>query len=202
MTKLKALFAALAFIAASVAATGSPVYASVPDWDKAPAGITWEHSPQEWAAISTVMNRPEDLAFSRLLPATPEAVKAKIAGDCEPQDSSIEKLCLWNGYSYGGTIWRIPISWMFIGTSQNNGVSFVGSGINNASKGWWNRSYQAITIYDNDHCQTTNPAWYRDMAAGQFAVQDTAADADWENRVSSASSIALKNRYCSNNPDV
>jgi len=197
------LLAAVAVIA--FLAVGSPVYASVPDWDakRSGPGITWEHTPQEWAAISTAMNRPEDLAFSHLLPATPAAVQAKIAGDCEPQDSSIEKLCLWNGYSYGGTIWRIPISWLLYGDTQNNGISFVGSAINNASKGWWNRSYQGMVIYDADHCITTSaPTWSRYLAPGQFAVQDSAGDADWENRVSSASLNGLQNHYCSNDPNA
>lgn len=196
-SKIKAVFAAL-IVALGVAMAGAPAQAST-------GGIVWESVP-DWdaklASVSVQLDRPQDLAFSRALPASLETVQRKIAGDCQPPppNGSQEHLCLWNGYSYGGTIWRIPVGWLqdSDGINAINGLSFYGSGINNASKGWWNRTYLPVRLYDRDDCQ--NAGWYRDMSAGQFAVQDTAADADWENRISSVSTIYDAGSYCTNAP--
>lgn len=181
--RIAALFAALA-VALGLAA--APATAE-------PAGV---HSAAEWAAIAMVLDTPEDWAYFRNQPASPLARMRKDAGDCQPPTVNGEKLCLWNGYSYGGTIWRIPVSWLMDagGVNPYNGLSFYGSGIDNASKGWWNRTYQQVTLFDNSSCQLSG--WYRRMTAGQFAVQDTAADADWENRISSASLTVVEGEYC------
>lgn len=174
-----------------IAALGSPAHAA----PASAGGIVWE-------SFAVKLDRPQDLAFSRALPASLETVQRKIAGDCQPPppNGTQEHLCLWNGYSYGGTIWRIPVGWLQDSNGVNaiNGISFNGSGINNASKGWWNRTYLGVRLYDNSSCQ--NSGWYRDLSAGQFAVQDAAADADWENRISSASTVYDAGTYCFSTP--
>lgn len=190
------LAALLAGAAMLVGLAATPANAATP-------GIVWEQAgltvktPAEWDAIKVV-----DSAFAHNLPASREAVMKKIAGDCPPKPpaGTSENLCLWNGYSYSGTIWRIPVSWLqdSDGVNAINGISFYGSGINNASKGWWNRTYLNVRLYDNDSCQ--NSGWYRNLSSDQFAVQDTAADADWENRISSASTIADSGNYCFSTP--
>lgn len=167
------------------------------------AGSDAVHSSAEWASIKTVLNTPADWAYFRNQPASPAARMKKDAGDCPPIGSNGnpgERLCLWNGYSYQGTLWQIPKSWLMDAGGNNpyNGLSFYGSGINNASKGWWNRTYQQVTMFDNDSCQVSG--WYRRMSAGQFAVSDNAASNDWENRISSASLTVVEGEYCYSTP--
>jgi len=190
--RIYALLAALAVLAGLTLA-GSPAQASVPEWDK--GGTV--HSAAEWESIKTV-----DQNFAHNLPASREAVMRKIAGDCVPRPpvGPKEHLCLWNGWSYNGTMWDIPLSWLQTASvGPNNGISFTGSGINNASKGWWNRTYQKITLYDNESCQ--NSGFIRDMVAEQFAVSDNAASNDWENLFGSASLFILKGTYCYQDPN-
>lgn len=197
--RIIALLAGLA-MALGVIASGSSALASVPDWD---SKLT-THTPAEWDAIKTVLNTPADWVYGHNLPASPTAKLKKDAGDCPAREISPypETLCLWNGYGYEGTIWKIPIGWLFCcanGNLNSNGLSFTGSGINNASKGWWNRSYQQVTLYDNAVCQDSG--WIRELAPNQFAVSDNAASNDWENRISSASMWIVKGYACTNDPN-
>lgn len=195
MKRLISLIAALCVASGIALGVAGPATASVPDWD---AKLT-HHSAAEWDSIKTVFNRPEDKAFFAGSPISPLAQQRKDAGDCPPigaQGNPGERLCLWNGYSYGGTLWQIPVDWLMDagGSHPYNGLSFIGSGIDNTSKGWWNRTYQQVTLFDYSACQLLG--WYRRMSAAQFAVQDTAADADWENRVSSASLTVVEGVTC------
>lgn len=145
------------------------------------------HTPAEWNAIKTV----------GVLPASPSALAKLAPVDCPNTD----KFCLWNGYNWTGTRWDLPSSWLqdSDGINDLNGLSFYGSGINNASKGWYNRTGLYARIYDNDSCQASG--WYRDMAAGNVAVSYDASTNDWENRVSSVGRRDLNN-YCTNVPGV
>lgn len=181
-----ALLAALAMVAGASLAGGSPVYASV-------GGIVWEqatvdhlraqgfavHTPAEWAAL-------------------------KSYNDCPPQPpaSPNEYLCLWNGYSFTGSHWEIPSSWLqdTNGTNAINGLSLYGSGINDASKGWANNTYYKVYLYDNSSCQLSG--WYRTLDAGNYAVQSSAASADWENRISSLSTAGDAGTYCFSTPNT
>lgn len=159
----------------------------------------------EWDAVKTVLDRPQDRAFAQNLPASPSALAMKTAYDCPENTSTngVETFCLWNGYSFTGTIWKLPISWLSCCSGPgavDNGLSFYGSGINNASKAWWNRSYQSATLFDRDDCQFSGSAWYRRLGAGYEAYSLNASTNDWENRISSVSTTSTEGEYCTNSP--
>lgn len=201
MKRLFALIAALA-VMAGIGLAGSPASASVPEWDS--LGV---HSAAEWNAIKTAPDA-QDLAFAHSLPASMGTLAKRSADECPPPpppSNRTEYLCLWNGYGYTGTVWKIPVTWLQDSNGVNavNGLSFTGSGINDASKGWVNNTYNTVRLYDNSSCQ--NSGWYRDMGAGTWALQYSAGDADWENRISSASVVgngggAPAGNYCFNTP--
>ncbi len=193
MNKIKMVAAALAVVLGALLAGATPAHASVPDWDAKTGvgGIVWEqatadklraqgyavHTPAEWAALKAYTPCPP-----------------------RPPAGSTEYFCLWNGYSYGGSRWAIPASWLqdTNGVNAINGLSFYGSGINNASKSWMNNTYYDVRLFDNDSCQ--NSGWYRNLAAGGVAVQDGSGDADWENRISSISTVWDAGTYCFSTP--
>lgn len=196
MKRILALIAALAILT-GLGVAGSPAQASVPDWDKAgysaemaetlkARGFTVK-TPAEWAAIST----------------TEYGVARKAPTDCpfRPPWGTAETLCLWNGYGWSGTRWNIPLSWLGDRPNVNvpfNGLSFYGSGINNASKSWYNQTYYDIRLFDRDDCQ--NSGWYRTLGAGEAAVSYDASTNDWENRIGSASILQYAGSYCTNVP--
>lgn len=118
---------------------------------------------------------------------TSQALRARVLEQCNEE----QILCLWNGYNYTGTMWKITKASLHGG---GNGYSFVGSGINNASKGWFNRIDQTIVLYDHDHCNTA--PWSRILYPGQYAVSYDAGTNDWENRISSASLYTARGIPC------
>ncbi len=177
-----ALGAFLAGAAPAHASAGGIVWESVPDWDaKTAADLRAQgyvvHTPAEWAALKAYTPCPP-----------------------RPPAGTTEYFCLWNGYSYSGSRWAIPASWLqdTNGVNAINGLSFYGSGINNASKSWQNNTYYDVRLFDNDSCQ--NSGWYRNLSAGGVAVQDGPGDADWENRISSISTIWDAGTYCFSTP--
>lgn len=204
----KKIAAALAVAFAFSLASAVPASASVPDWDaKTVASLQAQglvvKTPAEWESIKTVLNRPQDKAFFAGSPVAPSALMKKNAYDCPENTNTngIETMCLWNGYSFTGTIWKLPISWLNTGQSPDqNGLSFYGSGINNTSKAWWNRSYQPVTLYDRDDCQTPSGSWYRHLGANYEAFSTNPGTNDWENRIGSVSTQAVEGEYCTNNP--
>lgn len=193
--RITALLAGVAILLGLGLAAGTPASASA--WEgtgfSAQTAASLEaqgftvKTPAEWNAIKTV----------GILPASPSALAKRAPVDCPNTD----KFCLWNGYNWTGTRWDLPSSWLqdSDGVNDLNGLSFYGSGINNASKGWYNRTGLYARIYDNDSCQASG--WYRDMAAGNVAVSYDASTNDWENRVSSVGRRDLNN-YCTNVPGV
>ncbi len=182
-----AVLAVLAIGTASV-----PASASVPDWDSKTASALQAQgfvvkTPAEWNAIKT----------------EPASVLARGSWtDCPPRPptGSAETFCLWNGYNFSGTRWNIPKSWLgdTNGVADINGLSFYGSGINNASKSWMNSTYYTVRLYDRDDCY--NGTWYRDMGGNVAAVSYDASTNDWEDRISSISISAYAGNYCTNVP--
>lgn len=192
MRKIYALLAALAIMAGAVLA-GSPAQASpLTEAQKLEAQGFIVKTPAEWASIKTV----------GYLPAAPSTQARRDPEECPapPPPGTAEYFCLWNGYAYTGTVWKIPRTWLgdTNGVNDINGLSFYGSGINNASKSWYNRTYYTVRMYDNDSCQ--NSGWYRNMVSGQEAISWDANTNDWENRVSSVSISQYSGNYCYNTP--
>lgn len=194
MKRLFSLIASLAIVAGLVVGAAGPAQASVPDWD---AHLVVK-TAAEWEAIKTA----PDMAYDHNLPASLETMQRKAAEDCpeRPPAGGSENLCLWNGYSFSGTRWNIPISWLgdTNGVNEINGLSFYGSGINNASKSWYNQTYNAVRLFDRSDC--FDGTWYRNLSGGGYAWQSSAADADWENRISSASQTVYSNKFCTSTP--
>lgn len=191
---MKRLFALFAAVAALLAISQAPVSASVPDWDKA---ITWERAGYSLDVAQEL--RAEGLVVKT--PAEWDAVKVA-EGRLAPVDCpNTDKMCLWNGYGWTGTMWALPSQWLQDGDNGLvNGLSFYGSGINNASKGWYNRTGIPARMYDRDDCQMVSGDFRRDMTAGQVAVSYNASTNDWENRFSSISTIQDAGNYCTNVP--
>lgn len=186
MSKIKALVAMLAVALAATLAGAAPASASV-------GGIVWEQATADaLRAHGYVVKTPAEWAT---------AFK-KSGDDCPdpPPSGAHEYFCLWNGYNFTGSHWEIPVSWLqdTNGVNAINGLSFYGSGINNASKSWANNTYSDARLFDNDSCQ--NSGWYRDLKAFKFAVSYNAASNDWENRISSISTVWDAGTYCFSTP--
>lgn len=158
-----------------------PAQASTPEWNlRTVAALQAQgytvKTPAEWNSIKV------------------KGAKAPV--DCPNTD----KFCLWNGYNWTGTMWALPSSWLqdSDGVTAVNGLSFYGSGINNTSKGWYNRTGLPARLYDNSTCQ--NAGFTRDLVAGQVAVSYDASSNDWENIFSSVSTTYDAGWYCYNTP--
>lgn len=186
---LKVITRALMTLAVLVAlaALGSPAQAST--------AITWESAGYS----ASVANALREQGYTVKTPAEWNAIATKGSKLAPTDCPNADKFCLWNGYNWTGTRWDIPSGWLqdSDGINAINGLSFYGSGINNASKGWYNRTGLYARLFDNDSCQ--NAGWYRDMAAGNVAVSYNASTNDWENRISSIARRDLGN-YCTNVP--
>lgn len=196
MKRLFAFIAALA-VMAGIGLAGSPASASVPDWDLK-SGV---HSAAEWAAIATAPDA-QDLAFAQNLPASLTTLAKRTADECpsRPPTGSSETFCLWNGYNFTGTVWKIPRAWLgdTNGSNPYNGLSFSGSGINNASKSWYNQTYYTVRLFDNESC--IGIGWYRDLAGSDWALSYDANTNDWENRMGSIAIVQYSGNTCSNVP--
>src|ERR1043166_1290335 len=207
--RMKKLIVGLFAVLALMLGASVPAHASVPDWDlKTVAALQVQgysvKTPAEWNSIKTVLDSPEDLAYARNLPASPLAMQRKALNDCplRPPAGTTEQFCLWNGYSFTGTMWNLPKSWLGDNDPNHvndiNGLSFYGSGINNTSKGWFNSTYYTVRLFDRDAC--FNGTFYRDMTGNQYAYSVDASSNDWENRFSSIAISVYSNTYCYSTP--
>lgn len=188
MTKLKAVLAAVAFIAGSLLVGNNPAQASVPDWDKAPTKITWEGVPTS-AQMAQIEANGKPIygqgwsfqpAQARVnMPESPVAAAKRAASDCANLGGFF--FCTWVDANYGGSRWAW--SEQTISSWWNHGISFASSpepnGINNRGSAWVNNTTHAMNLFDSISCDFSY--WNRQMQVGQ---QASGGGSDWNDRVS------------------